>query len=147
MRIAHQDLLFRLKAHLVKGLCIVAVAACALRTTEPVVSEALAVEFEAARLATIAGLVHPQGSLSRLRWVPHRLHQRCLEGSIRVILHVYIVALDVDCLRERGEILDAEVRVRAFAEVLFRTSDGREGWDLGKRACISFVSFGLTIHL
>lgn len=150
MRIAHQDLLFCLQAHLVEGRSVIAIAASALGTAEPVVREALAVEFQTARLAAIAGLVLTRGHLRLLRRVPHRLHQRILEGSVRVFLHVYIVAVDVNCLRERCEVLASDVRVRALSIVLFVARDGREDWDWGERVCsirISFVSFRQARHL
>ena len=63
--VAHQDLLHGLEAPLVELLGVVAADAGAVRPAVPVIREALAVELEAARLATVARLAGGPVAASR----------------------------------------------------------------------------------
>ena len=57
VRVTHQDVLFRLQAHLVEVRRVVAANAGAGRSAVSIVGEAFAVELEASALPTVARLV------------------------------------------------------------------------------------------
>ena len=135
MRVSHQNLLFGLQAHRVVLQRVVAANACAVGTAEPVVGEALAVEFEAARLAAIAWLM----DLLRLSMVLNRytrvlvgtskLVHRLIHTGDRVVIEIDIAAVQLDCLTEGvvewrdGRLNDLEQRDLALSAVAFLSVD------------------------